>query len=144
LLQGLSWSGPRHEVGLGMGPVQSATTPPHAWQEQPCLPRPGPAAHQPSSLCMCACAVYFPLIPFRESGSEQQLLPCMAGNFGYVLGPLWIALAMAGVTAVPTRLLVFPPPLVGVELGHVCGGCSFLQVPCLLQCPAADLKLLWT
>jgi hypothetical protein len=68
---------------------------------------------------------------------------------------LCIALAVAGVTTAPresgrmgwcpcsqAHLFVFPPPLVAVELGHVC---DVTAVSCrhhfLCQCPAADLKL---
>jgi hypothetical protein len=71
----------------------------------------------------------------------------------YVGPSPWILLAMAGIPVVlrgwhsyaRARLFVFPPPLVGVELGHEGCGCSFFgKCLCLCWCPATDLKLLWT
>jgi hypothetical protein len=63
-------------------------------------------------------------------------------------GPfLWVALAMASVTAASkcwypcgwVCLFVFLPPLVGPELEHECG-----VVIVFCRCPAANLKLLRT
>jgi hypothetical protein len=65
---------------------------------------------------------------------------------------VYIALAMAGITAIPrgqhpcahVHLFVFSPSLVGAWLEHVCGTATvFFRYLCLHQHPAADLKLLW-
>jgi hypothetical protein len=63
----------------------------------------------------------------------------------YIESSVWILLAMAGVPVVPwgwhpcagVLLFVFPPLLVGVELGCECGGCRFLQAPVPLLVPSS-------
>jgi hypothetical protein len=60
-------------VGLGTGPAQSAAIPPHAWDKQPCLPRPTSVAHIYTHLHI----FIFPFIPFRGNGGRSQSLPSL-------------------------------------------------------------------
>jgi hypothetical protein len=106
---------------LGAGLVEDATHSIHIQDKRACLPRPDPVACHPSSLPVDSVCVYF-----RGSGGGPQPSPCVAGEPGCARSPLWIFLAMAGVFAVSRSqhpyvrgcLFIFPPPLVGAELGH--------------------------
>jgi hypothetical protein len=71
--------------------MNGAITLPHTQDKAPCLPRLDPAAHHPIPLSMYSSlhVFIFPLIPFRGSGGVLQPLPCVAGGFGYVPGPLY-------------------------------------------------------
>jgi hypothetical protein len=118
--QGLGQSGPRHEVGLGTGPVQSAPPlpPQMPGTSDPLCPA-SPCGLSPfPPMYMYLCAFIFPLIPFRGSCScccvwLVALDACQALSV--------IALAMAGIVTAPRAshpcalmcLFVFPPSLVG-------------------------------
>jgi hypothetical protein len=143
--QGLGWSGMRWAGNGG----RTKCCPPHAWEERPCLPRPAPAVcRTPPPHVRAFARVIFPLIPFLGG----VVVGCSHHRVWLVLWmcarpSLWIALAMAGVTAAPKGqhpcahvcLVVFPPPLVGAGLGREC-----VVWPVFCGHPAADLKLLWT
>jgi hypothetical protein len=52
---------------------------------------------------------------------------------------------MSGHPCAHVHLFIFPPTLVGVELGHMCGMAAVSSVClCLRWSPAADLKLVRT
>jgi hypothetical protein len=101
----------------------------HTQDKQACLPRPDPVA-----CCLSPLPVYSARVYSRGSGGGLQPSPCVAGGPGCAGSSLWIFLAMEGVFAVSrnwhrcaqVHLFPFPPPLVGVELGHERGSCSFL------------------
>jgi hypothetical protein len=106
-------------VGLGVGLLQGASAPPHTHlgqvalsaQAQSCRlsPLTPPCVHAPER-------IYFSSHPFY--GEWQRGHSCChvwLASLGVCWAFLWIILAMAGVS---TALFVFPPPLVGVELGH--------------------------
>jgi hypothetical protein len=133
--------------------VQSATTHPHAGDEQSCLLRRDPVArHLPAPpplptrfAHLCMFVFFLSSLLGRVAVGRSLCSVWMAASDA--CGPsLWIALAMAGVTAAPRGwhpcacacLFVFPPPLVGVLLGHVCSGASsFLQAPLPLLPPSS-------
>jgi hypothetical protein len=86
------------------------------------------AACRPSPLPVYSVRVYS-----RASGGGPQASPHVAGGPGCTGSSLWIFLAMAGVLCVQklascaqVRLFAFPPALVGAELQHERGSCSFL------------------
>jgi hypothetical protein len=63
--------------------------------------------------------MYTVCVYFRGSGGGLQPLPCVAGSLGYVLGWPMDSLSYGRHSCYTQAcLFAFPPPLVGVELGH--------------------------
>jgi hypothetical protein len=92
----------------------------------PLWPAPRPHTH--------VCTFVFPLIPFLGSSGGSQFVTLCGWRWQLwtCTRPIsWIALAVAGLTTVPREsngmdqspymCMLFPPPLVGVGLGCVCG-----------------------
>jgi hypothetical protein len=143
-------------MGLGVRPAQSAAAIPHAWDKWSWLPRPAPMAHLPFPHVHTPAHIYFFSHPFfGGSGCGLQSLLCMVGS----LDACW-ALSMdclsysrcyhcaqgtqwnKPATCEHIHLFVFPPSLVGAEIGHVCvwHSCSFLWVLLPLLVPSNWFK----
>jgi hypothetical protein len=135
------WIWWRHEVGLGPGSNDSVCL---SLILQPISPA--------SSLCLCTCVHLFFLSSILGVWRWVAVTAMCGWQPRMCAGPsLCILLAMAGIPTVSRGwhpcaqacLFVFPPPLVGAELGCEGGGCKylfifFLQAFLPRRCLAAD------